>query len=233
MFIAAGTNRSIQLREERNSTPFANSRRLVQNLLLLTRPVDWSALRLAKHLVPGRTVRIIALTAALMPALASIPLAKGDEFGAVVKVIEQFYHVKHQSIPLLARASMKAVTTGAKIRGGEYKRLAEAGSIRLVFFEDQEFNSRGSIVSFKATLTNAVSDTWTPLIQTLSPKDESQTYIFLRNAGEKFNVLVVTIERHDATVVQVNLKPHTLAELLKDPEGMGKAINDDAIRDDN
>jgi hypothetical protein len=119
---------------------------------------------------------------------------------------------------------MKAATTAARIKGGEYKRLAEAGSARVVFFENQEFNSRGDITRFKASLVNAVGPTWSPLIQTLSATEESQTYIFLRQAGEKFNVLVVTIERHDAVIVQVNLKPATLAMLLKDPNEMGKAI---------
>ncbi|HEV7397698.1 MAG TPA: hypothetical protein VGN86_14405 [Pyrinomonadaceae bacterium] len=159
--------------------------------------------------------------------------AKGDEFGAVVKTIEQFYRVKHQSVPFLARAGMKAATTAARIKGGEYKRLAEAGSVRIVFFQDQEFDSRGSISDFKTRLAGAVGDTWSPLVQTLSPKDEEQTYIFIRDAGQKINVMVVTLARHEGTVVQVNLNPRTLALLMQTPEDMGKAITDDAAQDDN
>jgi hypothetical protein len=178
---------------------------------------------------------IIALLATLVLSVprASSAIVARDDFGEVVKLIEQFYHVKHQNIPLLARATMKAATTAARIKGGEYKKLAEAGSVKVVFFENQEFNSRGDITHFKASLVNAVGNTWSPLIQTLSATEESQTYIFLRQADEKFNVLVVTIEKHDAVVVQVNLKPATLALLLKDPNGMGKAITDDATTDDN
>ena len=63
--------------------------------------------------------------------------AGGDGFNDVVKAIEQFYHVKHQSVPFLARAGMKAARTAAKIKGGEWKQLAEAGSVRVVFFEDR------------------------------------------------------------------------------------------------
>ena len=174
-----------------------------------------------------------SLCLALLAGVATRATAKGDEFGAVVKTIEQFYHVKHQSIPLLARAGMKAATTAARIRGGEYKRLAEAGSIKVVFFEDQAFDSRGGIATFKNYLTTAVGDSWSPLLQTLSPKDEEQTYIFIRNAGEKINVLVVTLERRDGTVVQVTLSPHTLALLMQNPEDMGKAITDDATKYDN
>jgi hypothetical protein len=173
------------------------------------------------------------LSLALVLTATTTATAKGDEFGAVVKAIEQFYRVKHQSIPFLARAGMKAATTAARIKGGEYKRLAEAGSVKVAFFQDQDFDSRGSITTFKAALTNAVGATWSPLVQTLSPKDEEQTYIFIRSAGEKINVLVVTLARHEGTVVQVNLNPRTLALLMQSPGDMGKAITDDATQEDN
>lgn len=159
--------------------------------------------------------------------------AKNDDFRAVITAIEQFYGVKHQTIPFLARAGMKAATTAARVRGGQYKRLAEAGSVRIVFFPDQDFDSHGSITSFKTALLAAVSPNWSPLVQTLAPKEEEQTYIFIRNAGEKVNVLVVSLARREGTVVQVNLNPGTLAQLMQNPEDMGKAITDDAAQDDN
>jgi hypothetical protein len=160
-------------------------------------------------------------------------LARGDGFNDAVKTIEQFYHVKHQSIPFLARVGMKAVRTGAKIKGGEYKRLAEAGSVRVAFFEDQNFDSRGQIASFKASMQAALTGSWSPLVQTLAPKDEEQTHIYIRDAGEKFHVLVVTIERHEATVIQATIAPEVLAQLMKDPADMGKALTEDATINDH
>jgi len=159
--------------------------------------------------------------------------ARGDDFGAAVKTIEQFYRVKHQSIPLLARAGMKAATTAARIKGGEYKRIAEAGSVKVAFFQDQEFDSQGNIPSFRTALAKAIGGTWSPLVQTFAPREEEQTYVFIRLAGEKFNVLVVTLGRHEGTVVQVNVNPHTLALLMQSPDDMGKAITDDATQNDN
>ena len=152
--------------------------------------------------------------------------AKDDDFNSVVKMIEQFYKVKHQGIPFLAKAGMKVATTAARIKGGQAKRIAEAGSIKLAVFEDQNFD--GDFVKFRASLNGALNLTWTPVIQTLSATDQEQTYIFLRSAGEKFNVLVITIEPREATVVQVTLSPKNLALLLKDPEGTGKAITQEA-----
>jgi len=160
-------------------------------------------------------------------------LASGDGFNDAVKIIEQFYHVKHRSIPLLARAGMKAVRTAAKIKGGDYKRLAEAGSVRVAFFEDQTFDSRGQIATFKASMYAALAGTWSPLVQTLAPRDEEQTYIYIRDAGNKFHVLVVTIDRHEATVVQTTIAPEILAQLMKDPNEMGKALTEDATINDN
>ena len=156
--------------------------------------------------------------------------AANDDFKSVVKMIEQFYGVKHEGIPFIARAGMKVATTAARIKGGEARRIAEAGSIKVAVFEDQDFN--GDFTKFRTSLNAALSLTWMPLIQTLSAQDQEQVYIFLKEAGDKFNVLVITIEQREATVVQVTLSQKNLALLLKDPEGTGKAITQEATIND-
>ena len=173
-----------------------------------------------------------ALIIALALVAPFVTRADRDGFNEAVKTIEQFYHVKHQNIPLLARAGMKAVKTAAKIRGGEYKKLAEAGSVRVAFFEEQTFDSRGNIASFKSAMQNSLSDQWSALVQTLAPKTEEQTYVYVREAGKNFHVLIITIERREATVVQATLAPQILAELLKNPEEMGKTLTDEATVSD-
>jgi len=176
---------------------------------------------------------VIILIACVLLFGSSVPIgsASGDDFNAVVRAIEQFYHVKHQNIPLLARAGMKAAKTAARIRGGDYKRLAEAGSARVAFFEEQNFDSHDKIASFKASMKNALAETWSPLVQTLAPKNEEQNYIFVRELGKNFSVLVITIERHEATVVEATVAPQILAQLMKDPNEMGKALTEDATID--
>jgi hypothetical protein len=159
--------------------------------------------------------------------LLSTPVyASGDDFNSVVKMIERFYSVKHQGIPFLAKAGMKVATTAAKIKGGQAKRIAEAGSVKLAVFEDQAFN--GDFTKFRASLNGALNETWMPLIQTLSGKSGEQNYIYLKNAGDKYNVLVINIAEREATVVQVTVSSKNLALLLKDPEGTGKSITEEA-----
>ena len=169
-------------------------------------------------------IGIIALM--LVVGVAGVAHAKGDDFNSVVKMIEHFYGVKHEGLPFLAKAGMKIGRTAAKIKGGTAKRLAEAGTIKLAVFENQNF--AGETPKFRSTLNAALNETWLPLVQTFSATNEEQTYIFLRESGDKYNVLVITIEQRDATVVQVTLSPENLKRLLKDPEGTGNAITDEA-----
>ena len=175
-----------------------------------------------------KTIRIQALAVLSLALVLPVVLvqAKGDDFNSVVKLIERFYGVKHQGIPFLAKAGMKIGTTAARIKGGQARRIAEAGSIKLAVFEDQAF--AGEFMRFRSTLNTAMNETWTPLIQTLSADDEEQVYIFVRESGEKFNVLIITIEPREGTVVQVTLSPKNFALLLKDPEGTGKSITQEA-----
>jgi hypothetical protein len=177
--------------------------------------------------------KFIAISFTVLALLGFAPgtQAKGDGFNDVVKLIEQFYHVKHQSVPLLARAGLKTATTIARISGGQRKRIAEAGSARVVWFDDQDFRSSGNYLDFKTAMNAALAGGWSPLIQVASAKDGEQTYIYLRQAGDKFNVMVVTIEPREAYVVQANISPENLARLMQEPDGMGNAITVDATND--
>jgi hypothetical protein len=141
-------------------------------------------------------------------------------------MIEEFYGVKHEGLPFLAKAGMKVVGAGARIKGGEAKRFAELGSVKLATFENQEFDR--DFAKFRSALNTAMVETWTPLIQTISTADQEQVYIFVRSAGDKFNVLIVTIEPNDGTVVQATLSAKNLAQLMKDPENAGKKISQEA-----
>lgn len=171
--------------------------------------------------------------AVLLLSPAPLASAKGDDFNDVVRLIERFYHVKHKGIPFLARAGMKTATTVARLAGGPKRQLAEAGSVKVAYFEDQDFTSSGNFAQLKSSMNAALNGSWNSLFHFVSPKDEEQTHIYLREAGQKFEVLVLTIEPRDACVVQITLSPETLAKLMRNPDDMGKSITVDATTDDN
>ncbi|HEY6233432.1 MAG TPA: hypothetical protein VIW64_19360 [Pyrinomonadaceae bacterium] len=186
------------------------------------------------YLIGACMKKAIATVLGLIAFATCVPpaQAKGDDFSDVVKLIEQFYHVKHQGIPLLARAGIKTATTVARISGGRRRQLAEAGGVKVAYFEDQDFKANSDYLQFRSAMTAALAGKWNPLIQVASPKEKEQTYIYLRDAGEKFNVMVVTLEPREACVVQVNLSPSTLAKLMQNPDEMGNAITIDATQDE-
>jgi hypothetical protein len=178
----------------------------------------------------NQTMIKIAAVLLVVSFCTSVSQANNDDFNSVVKMIEHFYNVKHEGLPFLAKAAMKAVGVGAKIKGGQARRFAEAGSIRLAMFEDQEFN--GDFIKFRGSLNEALKDTWTPLVQTSSGPDE-QNYVFVRDKGDKFVVLIVSIEQREGTVVQATLSPKNLALLMRDPEEGAKSIKQEATIVDN
>src|SRR6185436_9433092 len=169
----------------------------------------------------------IALAACVPPTHA-----KGDDFNDVVRLIEQFYHVKHQGIPILARAGIKTATTVARISGGRRRQLAEAGSVKVAYFEDQDFNSNADYLRFRSAMTAALAEKWSPLIRVASPQVREQPHIYLRDAGERFNVMVVKLEAGAACVVQVNVAPDPLAKLIQNPDEIGNAITIVATQDE-
>jgi hypothetical protein len=173
-------------------------------------------------------ITLIAVSSLLLTISVN---AGGDDFKSVVKMVEEFYGVKHKGLPFLAKAGMKVVGTAARIKGGDAKRLAELGSVKLATFEDQNF--RGDFAEFRAKLNSAMVQTWTPLVQTISKDDGEQVYVFVRSAGEKFNVLIVTIEQNEGTVVQANVSSKNMAQIMKDPENAGKTLSQEATITDN
>lgn len=162
----------------------------------------------------------------LVLSFVNVAQAKGDDFNSIVKMIEQFYGVKHEGIPFLAKAGIKVGRTAARIKGGTARQVAEAGSIKLAVFEGQNF--AGDFTKFRSTLNNALNATWIPVVQVLDGKPSEQNYIFVREAGDKFNVLLISIEEHDGAVIQATLSEKNFARLLKDPEGTARALTDEA-----
>lgn len=178
--------------------------------------------------------KLTLLLTLVLLSLVSTPVtnAKGDEFGDVVRAIERFYHVKHKGIPFLAKAGIKTATVAARIAGGTKRRIAEAGSVKVAYFENQQFRSTDGFNSFKTMMNALLAQSWSPLIQTIAPKEGEQTYVYLREQGTRYNVLVINLGQSEGSVIQVTLSPQALASLMKDPDEMGQTITAEAISDD-
>ncbi len=170
-------------------------------------------------------VGLIAGALCLLPVLSSAPCAaaagnKELDFGGVVKMIEAHYRVKSKGLPWIARMSIKAARPVTHFAG--------YGNVKVAIFEDQDFSSPAGGVDFGFRMRDVLRPTWNPLVEVRSRKSSEQTYVYTREAGERFKVLVVTLGQRDGTAVQVDLSAKKLAELMRDPEQISRKIADDA-----
>jgi hypothetical protein len=175
--------------------------------------------------------RLISQLAIIILALSMtriVGATKDEGYDRVVRLVETHYRVKRKSVPLLMRAAIKGGRTIARIASSSIPELAEAGSVRLAVFEDQDFSRPTASVPFMSPLRATLSTEWSPLVQLISPDDNEQTYIYMREAGEKFKLLVININQRNATVLELKLNPETLIKLIQDPEVMGKTLADEA-----
>ena len=167
----------------------------------------------------------------LAAALCALPLlpaaAKGAGFNEAVKLIESHYGVKHKSLPLLARAGIKA--TGVVAR--RLTRYAEYGSVKLATFEDQDFSAPRGRTDFATSMRNTLQPDWMPLVQVRAQQDAEQTYIYTKEAGKFFKVLVINIGQRDATAVEMSVDARNLLLLMRDPDSMGQTLTDEAASD--
>lgn len=153
--------------------------------------------------------------------------AKGIEFNDVVKLIERHYGVKHQGLSFAARAGIKVGKIIAQVK----YRYSEYGSVKFAIFEDQDFSRPAGGVGFNAAMSATLQPEWQPLVEVRSGQDAGQVFVYLKDAGKVFKVLVITLAERDGVAVQVDIKPDKLAQLLKNPDTAGKILTDEATED--
>ena len=176
------------------------------------------------------STRTLLLSACLLcvcaPSLtAAVPTKEAAEYHTVVKLIESYYHVKHKGVPVLANLSMKT----AKVLSSDVRKAMRFGDFKLAIFEDQDFTTRDGFIEFHRLLRQTLEPDWSTLLA-VRGRDEGQTYTFVKDAGERYKVLIVVIAERDGTVLEVDLNREEFVKLLRDPEQETKNINDEATR---
>jgi hypothetical protein len=98
---------------------------------------------------------------------------------------------------------------------------AGAKHIDLAVFENLDLEGRLRA----GTIERAVGASWTPFIRVRSDRNRETVYVYLRQVGHDWKLLLVAAERAEATVVQLLLNPDGLARWMADPEGCARHWN--------
>jgi hypothetical protein len=153
--------------------------------------------------------RTVLLTACLLSG-ASLHAAD-REFSDVVRAIGDECHARPTHIPLFGMVNAFAAVVHP----------AGAKHIDLAVFENLDPEDRPRA----GTIKRAVGSSWTPFIQVRSGRDRETVYVYMRQVGRDWKLLLVSLERAEATVVELLLNADGLARWISDPEHCARHWN--------
>ena len=147
-------------------------------------------------------VRCAAVAAAAVLFASSLANAADPEFKDIVRAISDHYGTRPIRIPFFGLVN--AFTFVARPAGTKH--------IDLAVFE----NLRGDRMD-PAKIERVVGGGWKPFVRVHSNRSDETTLIYMRPDGNDTKMLITTIERNEATVIQLKLNPEALQRWLDQP----------------
>jgi hypothetical protein len=136
----------------------------------------------------------------------------GHEFNGVVHAIEDHYGVRHMRIPFLSFAMSFAA------------RPSGVSGIRLAVFED--FHPSSASMRASASLNedlqhvveHSLGPDWHLFVRTRTQDNSDDALIYVNLGEARLQMMIVTIEPDEATVVEMNLSDRALKRWLDEPK---------------
>ena len=157
----------------------------------------------------------VAFIASCLLTAASAQAAD-REFTEVVRVISDEFHTRPTSIPMFGLVNL--ITAAVHPAGTRHIDLA-------VFEHLSDRDRQGR--NLPEAILNAVGRSWKPFVQVRSRHNgrEETVFVYMRQEGKEWKLLVTAVERDEATVVQLLLNPDALARWMASPERCARHWN--------
>ena len=145
----------------------------------------------------------------LLLALSPAAFAVDRQFGDIVRAISDEFHTRPVHIPFFGLVNMVAFAAHP----------AGTSHIDLAVFEHLDTSDRTGR-DLQQLVQRAVGRGWQPFIQVHSRRHgaEELVMVYLRPEGRSCRLLVTSIERDQATVVELKLNPDGFERWISDPE---------------
>jgi hypothetical protein len=136
--------------------------------------------------------------------------ASEREFRSIVRAISSEYNTSPRHIPFFGLVNV--VTFFVKPAGAKH--------IDLAVFDNLGDCSRAG-GDLNIAIRHAVGPGWNPLLRTRSRRhgDEELVSVYTRPEGRDWRFLLTTIDRNNATVVELTLDPKAAERWFADPNG--------------
>ena len=166
-----------------------------------------------------RLITRLSITVTLLTLAPAAALAGDESFSSVVKHIKSNYHGKQQGFfgaMMVARFAVKMI------------KPAGVKNFKLVYLKDLAYSEGPSPTTgqFNSFIQSKIDSRWTPLVQYSSPREKQWTYVYITRENDDVKVLVVTLQKQDAVVLQTKFSPAKLVEFMNNPQIMGISLND-------
>lgn len=163
-----------------------------------------------------------------MPAIGLLfgafcwPASGADrDFQAVVGAIEEHLGAHHTHIPMMGLANLFVkASSPSGVHGFE-----------LATFEDLSY-SPDRMRDFRTVVSDALGESWHPMVQVQAPWRKEYTGIFVKGQGGQIRMMVATIEAREGTVIEIHLSPSQWFDWLRNPGTMGQRAGGTSGRED-
>lgn len=167
-----------------------------------------------------RLITRLSITVTLLTLAPAAALAGDESFSSVVKHIKTNYHGKQQGFfgaMMVARFAVKMI------------KPAGVKNFKLVYLKDLDYSESPSPTTgqFNSFIQSKIDPRWTPLVQYSAPREKQWTYVYITRENDDVKVLVVTLQKQDAVVLQTKFSPAKLVEFMNNPQIMGISLNND------
>ena len=131
--------------------------------------------------------------------------ARDKEFSLLVHYVESHYHAHRQYRFILGFASFAVnVVRPYGVKG-----------IKLALWENQKFSPAKDDLDFPAVVAAGLAQGWQPMVRVWSRRDGEHVVIFARPDGNDMKLLVATVDKEDAVVLQVKINPDKLSKCIE------------------
>jgi hypothetical protein len=132
---------------------------------------------------------------------AAIAWAGDSDFNRVVKAMETRYGIHHTRIPFVGLVLKFYHPDGIH-------------ALKLATFENLDGKVQASAADLDAMVTQNLGGNWRPLVRDISRRGEESTVIYADASSNRVKLLIVSIERDEATIVKMDATEEGLQKLM-------------------
>ncbi len=149
----------------------------------------------------------------LVVFVLALPAAAADEFGAVVKAIEQHYGIRRSHPHLLGffMVFAKPAAWGSGAHG-----------LKLAVFEDERRDFSASAEDLDSIVAGALGPKWQPFVRVRSQRSGETSVIYASFAGKQMRMIMASLERGEISLVHVRIGEKAIGEWMDDPESQAR-----------